>query len=89
MFDIEFSKELTRKMAKIKKKNKVMFEAVINKIREIKDNPEHYKPLKYDLKGYRRVHIIKSFELIGIEGLKAEVPPVPPPVSKKTFLPFN
>jgi len=63
-FDIEFSKELTRKMAKIQKKDKVMFEAAINKIREIKNNPEHYKPLRYDLKGYRRVHIIKSFVLI-------------------------
>lgn len=51
-------------MAKIQKKNKVMFEAVIDKIREIKENPEHYKPLRYDLKEYRRVHIIKSFVLI-------------------------
>jgi len=64
MFTTEFSKELTRKMAKIQKKNKVMFDAVINKIREIKENPEHYKPLRYDLKGYRRVHVMKSFVLV-------------------------
>jgi len=64
MLTTEFSKELTRKMAKIQKKNKVMFEAVISKIREIKENPEHYKPLRYDLKGYRRVHIMKSFVLV-------------------------
>jgi YafQ family addiction module toxin component len=64
MFTTEFSKELTRKMAKIQKKNKVMFDAVINKIREIKENPEHYKPLRYDLKGCRRVHIMKSFVLV-------------------------
>lgn len=63
MFAHEFSKELTRKMVKINKKNKVMFEAIIKKIKEIKGNPEHYKPLSYDLKGYRRVHIMKSFVL--------------------------
>ncbi len=64
MFDVEFSKELTRKLAKIQKKNKVMFDAVIRKIREIKENPERYKQLRYDMKGYRRVHIMKSFVLI-------------------------
>ena len=30
---------------------------------EILKNPTHYKPLKYDLKGERRVHILKSFVL--------------------------
>ncbi len=64
MFTIEFSKELTRKMTKIQKKNAVMFEAIIKKIGEIKENPEHYKPLRYDLTGYRRVHLMKSFVLV-------------------------
>lgn len=64
MFVAEFSKELTSKMAKIQKKNKVMFEAVIKKIREIRENPERYKPLRYDLKGYRRVHVMRSFVLV-------------------------
>jgi len=63
-FTTEFSKELTRKMSKIQKKNKVMFDAVIKKIKEIKENPEHYKPLRYDMKGHRRVHIMKSFVLV-------------------------
>ncbi len=64
MFIIEFSEELTRKLEKIQKKNKVMFESITRKIKEIKENPEHYKPLRHDLKGYRRVHIAKSFVLI-------------------------
>jgi len=64
MFAAEFSKELTRKMEKLKKRNKVVFETIIKKMSEIKENPEHYKPLRYDWKGYRRVHIIKSFVLI-------------------------
>lgn len=61
---VEFSKELARKMVKIKKKNKPMFEAIVRKIREIKENPKRYKPLKYGMKEYRRVHIMKSFVLV-------------------------
>jgi YafQ family addiction module toxin component len=64
MFAAEFSKELARKMAKIQKKNKVLFESILGKIREVKEDPEHYKPLRHDLKGYRRVHVLKSFVLI-------------------------
>jgi mRNA-degrading endonuclease RelE of RelBE toxin-antitoxin system len=30
---------------------------------EILENPQHYKPLKYELAGQRRVHIMKSFVL--------------------------
>lgn len=64
MFSTEFSKELTRKLDKLQRRNKVLFDVIIKKIREIKENPEHYKPLRYDMKGYRRVHIMKSFVLI-------------------------
>ncbi len=64
MFTAKFSKELTRKLAKIQKKNKPMFDAVISKIKEIKENPEHYKRLRYNMKDYRRVHILKSFVLV-------------------------
>lgn len=64
MFTVEFSKELTRNMERLKKKNKVIFEVIIKKIKEIKENPECYKPLRYNWKGYRRVHIMKSFVLV-------------------------
>lgn len=64
MFIIEFSKELITKMEKIKKKNIVLFETTIKKIAEIKKDPEHYKPLRYNLKDYRRVHVMKSFVLV-------------------------
>jgi len=64
MFFIEFSKELTKKLDKINKKNKKLFEIIIKKIKEIRENPLRYKPLRYDMKRYRRVHIMKSFVLI-------------------------
>lgn len=48
---------------KLCKKNPVLEKAIKNKMREILKNPQHYKPLKYDLAGERRVHIMKSFVL--------------------------
>lgn len=32
-------------------------------MKEILENPEHYKPLKYGLANEKRVHILKSFVL--------------------------
>ncbi|MCL4400489.1 type II toxin-antitoxin system mRNA interferase toxin, RelE/StbE family [Candidatus Parvarchaeota archaeon] len=63
MFHVEFSKELTRKLEKIKKKDHELFEATIKKIREIEKSPFGYKPLRYTMVGYYRVHILKSFVL--------------------------
>jgi len=63
-YTVEFSKELVRKMSRIQKKNKQMFDAIVKKIREIKKNPAHYKQLRYGMKNYRRAHIMKSFVLI-------------------------
>ena len=55
-------------LRKIKKRNKILFERVIRKIEEILDQPEIYKPLKYDLAGSRRVHFgsqVMTFEIKG------------------------
>ena len=48
---------------KMCKKNPVLRMALQKKMNEIIENPQHYKPLKYDLAGERRVHIMKSFVL--------------------------
>ncbi|HLD85395.1 MAG TPA: type II toxin-antitoxin system mRNA interferase toxin, RelE/StbE family [archaeon] len=67
----EFSKEFERIFEKLQKKNKKQSDIIINKIREIIQNPEHYKPLSHTLKFHRRVHIDKSFVLVfKIEGSK-------------------
>ena len=36
----------------------------MEKIEEIIKNPRHYKPLRYDMKSLRRVHLEKSFVLV-------------------------
>jgi len=64
MYEYYIEKNLKSKLKKIYKKNKGFYKVVINKIDEIIRNPHHYKPLRYDLKGLRRVHIEKSFVLV-------------------------
>ena len=46
------------------KKNKKLYDAVMKSVEEIIKNPHHYKQLRYNLKGLRRVHLKKSFVLI-------------------------
>ena len=63
-YRFEIKPKLEKKLKKIEKKDPVMFESVREKVKEIIKNPHHYKPLRYDLKGLRRVHLKKSFVLV-------------------------
>ena len=62
-YDYRLEKGLISFLNKVYKKNKKLYEATMKKIEDIAENPHHYKPLRYDLKGRRRVHIEKSFVL--------------------------
>ncbi len=63
-YKFEIKPKLEKKLKKIKNKDYAMFKTVRDKVGDIIRNPYHYKPLKYDLKGLRRVHIGKSHVLI-------------------------
>ena len=52
-----------REINKACKKNRVLEKLLKRKISKIIQNPAHYKPLRHDLAGERRVHIMKSFVL--------------------------
>jgi len=62
IFDIK--PKLDKKLKKIKKKDPMLFKVARDEIEEIIKIPHHYKPLRYDLKGLRRVHLEKSFVLV-------------------------
>ncbi len=53
------SKEFDRVLAKLYRKDKQLYENLLNKMEEIRNSSdvEHYKNLKYDLKDYKRAHI--------------------------------
>ena len=67
-YSIEFSIEFEKSMKKLKKKDKTSFEHIQKKLAEIVQNPEHYKPLKNILAGYRRLHFGSFVLIYTIEG---------------------
>ena len=62
-YSIEFSEEFEKSFQKLKKKDKIVANQIEKKLTSIIENPEHYKPLKNILAGYRRIHF-GSFVLI-------------------------
>ena len=62
-YSIELSEEFQKSMDKLKKKDNVLFKKIRKKLIDISEKPEHYKPLKNILAGYRRTHV-GSFVLI-------------------------
>lgn len=59
MREFEIKPELEKKLVKLAKKDKPLYELVMKKISEVADSPdvEHYKNLRYDMKDSKRVHI--------------------------------
>ena len=59
------SKNFDRILDKLQKKDKQLYENLLNKMNEILTSAdiEHYKNLRYDLKEYKRVHV-GSFVLV-------------------------
>jgi len=54
---LDISKDLDKKLSNLAKKDKRQFEAINKKVQQILENPSHFKPLKGDMHGARRVHI--------------------------------
>jgi len=54
----KYSEDITKKLAKLKKKNSRHYETVLKKMDWILNNPEHrFKDLHYSMKGIKRVHL--------------------------------
>lgn len=63
-YSIEISGHADRIFRKLQKKDRKTLEAIDSKIKQILENPQHFKPLKGDMHGSRRVHIENSFVLV-------------------------
>ncbi len=57
MYNLEVRENVDRIFKKLFKKDIVSFEYINKKIKEILENPHHFKPLRAPLQNYRRVHI--------------------------------
>lgn len=60
---LDISSKANEKFRKLSKKNPKQLEIINKKIKKIQEFPQYFKPLSYDMKGTRRVHIDKSFVL--------------------------
>ena len=56
-YRIKFTPFFEKQLKKLKKKDKVIFERLGKKLKELRNNPEHYKPLRNVLKGNRAAHL--------------------------------
>jgi len=63
LYGLYISKTLEAKLNKLKFVDKDTLISISKKVREIRKDPYHFKPLRHHLKGIRRVHIKKSFIL--------------------------
>ena len=58
MYSDRYSGELTKKLAKLRKRDPLHYERIDKKMREIIENPLHeYKNLRYNLSEFKRVQI--------------------------------
>lgn len=62
-YALDISDEADKKFEKLKRKNKKQLEIINKKVQQILEKPYHFKPLRGDMRGSRRVHIDKSFIL--------------------------
>ena len=63
MYKILVQKDVERILKKLAKKDKISAAYISKKVKEIKENPYHFKPLKAPMQNFRRVHI-GSFVLV-------------------------
>jgi len=63
MFSLEKTDECQRQIKKLSSKNKELEHALREKIKQILENPRHFKPLGNVMAGMRRVHVLKCFVL--------------------------
>ena len=56
-YRIKFTPFFEKQLKKLKKKDKVLFERLGKKLKRLRKNPEHYKPLRNILKGNRAAHL--------------------------------
>jgi YafQ family addiction module toxin component len=64
VYSLEISEAADKIFEKLSKKNKYLLSIVNKKIMQILENPYHFKPLRGEMHGIRRVHIDTSFVLI-------------------------
>ena len=64
MYSYELRESVEKIFFKLAKKNPKQLLIIEKKIKEVRQNPQHYKNLRKPLQHLKRIHIDKSFVLI-------------------------
>jgi len=64
VYRLAVRESLDKKFKKLRNKDKELLRQIDNKIRDILEGPQRFKPLKKPLQNKRRVHVGGSFVLI-------------------------
>ncbi|SNQ60806.1 type II toxin-antitoxin system RelE/ParE family toxin [Candidatus Methanoperedens nitratireducens] len=64
MYSLEVRESVDRIFSRLAKKNPKQMRIIDKKIRQVRENPLHFKPLNAPMQHLSRVHIDKSFVLI-------------------------
>ncbi len=64
MYRLAVKESLDKKFKKLQNKDKELLRQIDNKIRDILEGPQRFKPLRKPLQNKRRVHVGGSFVLI-------------------------
>lgn len=64
MYSLAAKPNIDKIFSKLQKKNSKQLGIIYKKIEQILQNPYHFKPLRGDMHGARRVHVDKSFVLV-------------------------
>jgi len=64
MFTIEYTDNVKKVLDKVKNRNPILYKSIERKIEQIAENPYRFKPLRYDLKHYRRVYVKEPYVLV-------------------------
>ena len=67
-YSFQFTPFFEKQLRKFKSKDAVLFERLTKKLKEIRKNPEHYKPLRNVLAGCRGVHLDPFVIIFEIQG---------------------
>jgi YafQ family addiction module toxin component len=64
VYSLQITSACQKEIKRLTRKNSHLQNVLSKKITEILENPTRYKPLRNELAGYCRVHIMTSFVLI-------------------------
>jgi len=67
-YAFKFTPFFEKQLKKFKSKDIVLFKRLTKKLKEIRNNPEHYKPLGNVLSGCRRAHLDPFVIVFEIQG---------------------